>query len=140
MPRRKQPRLKGWARTFLERARVVRLATVGRDGRPHVVPVCHAVEGDEIYVGTDRSGRKVRNVRATGRAALVADHYVDSWKGLRGVSVSGRAELFTTGPVFERGVRALYRKYPHYPKVAALEPGESAIVRIRVERVMTWKD
>lgn len=139
MRKRGSARLRGWAKAFLAGARVVRLATVGRDGRPHVVPVCHAVEGDEIFVGTDRSGRKVRNVRATGRAALVADHYVDSWKGLRGVSVSGRAELFTAGPVFERGVRALYRKYPHYPKVAALEPGDSAVIRVKVERVTTWK-
>jgi PPOX class probable F420-dependent enzyme len=131
--------LRGWARTFLRDARVVRLATVGRNGEPHVVPVCHALDDDAIYIGSDRSGRKVRNIRATGRAALVADHYVDSWKGLRGVSVSGRAEVFTGGPVFERGVRALYRKYPHYPRVAALEPGDSAIVRIRPRRVMTWK-
>ncbi|HXG03882.1 MAG TPA: pyridoxamine 5'-phosphate oxidase family protein [Candidatus Binatia bacterium] len=139
MSRKRRSRLQGWARKFLETARVVRLATVSRDGRPHVVPVCHAVEGDQVYIGTDRSGQKVRNIRATGRAALVADHYVDSWKGLRGVSVSGRADLFTRGPVFERGVRALYRKYPHYPRVAALEPGDSAIIRVKVERVMSWK-
>ena len=132
--------LQGWAKRFLRDARVVRLATVGRDGEPYVVPVCHALDGDAIYIGSDRSGRKIRNIRVSGRAALVADHYVDSWKGLRGVSVSGRAEIFTEGPVFERGVRALYRKYPHYPRVAALEPGESAVIRVRPRRVMTWKD
>ncbi len=135
----KRRRLEGWARRFLEQARVVRLATVGRDGSVHVVPVCHAVDGDHIYIGSEASGRKIRNIRATGRAGLVADHYVDSWKGLRGVSVAGRAQIFTSGPVFDRGVELLYRKYRQYERQAALEPGESAIVRVTAGRVTSWR-
>jgi nitroimidazol reductase NimA-like FMN-containing flavoprotein (pyridoxamine 5'-phosphate oxidase superfamily) len=125
--------------TFLARERVVRLATAGRDGLPWVVPVCHAVAGGRIYIGSDRDGRKVRHMARTRRAALVADRYVDSWRGLRGVALTGRAEVFARGPVFARGVRLLYRKYRHYQRVAALEAGDSVIVRVTPTHVMSWQ-
>jgi len=32
---------------------VARLATVGADGRPHVVPVCFALDGDMLYTAVD---------------------------------------------------------------------------------------
>ena len=34
--------------------RVSRVATAGRDGRPHVVPVCHVAAGDRLYFATGR--------------------------------------------------------------------------------------
>jgi len=124
---------------FLARERVVRLATADRRGTPWVVPVCHAVEDGRIYVGTAAGGLKVENIRRTGRAALVADRYRDSWRGLRGVAVTGRAQVFERGPVFERGVRLLYRKYRQYRRHAALEPGESVIVRVTPGRALSWR-
>ncbi len=124
---------------FLARERVVRLATADRRGEAWVVPVCHVLDGGRVYIGTGARGLKVRNIRRTGRAALVADRYRDSWRGLRGVAVAGRAEVFTGGPEFERGVRLLYRKYRQYRRVAALEPGDSVIVRLTPRRVMRWR-
>jgi PPOX class probable F420-dependent enzyme len=124
---------------FLARERVVRLATAGRDGTPWVVPVCHAVAGGRIYIGSDQDGRKVRYITRTRRAALVADRYVDSWRGLRGVALVGRAEVFARGPAFTRGVRLLYRKYRQYARVAALEPDDSVIVRVTPTHVMSWQ-
>jgi PPOX class probable F420-dependent enzyme len=124
---------------FLARERVVRLATADRRGAAWVVPVCHAVEDGRIYIGTGAGGLKVRNIRRTRQAALVADRYRESWRGLRGVAVAGRADVFARGPEFERGVRLLYRKYRQYRRVAALEPGESVIVRLTPRRVMSWR-
>lgn len=123
---------------FLQRERVIRVATAGRGGTPHVVPVCHAVEEGLIYFGSAAEGRKVADIRRTRRAALVADRYNDRWARLRGVEVVGRAQVFTRGPVFERGVRLLYRKYRQYERVAALEPGDSVVVRVRPTHVLSW--
>lgn len=124
--------------TFLTRERVVRVATTGRNGWPWVVPVCHAVEDGAIYFGSDKNGLKVRNIAQTGRAAVVADRYRDSWRGLRGVALAGPARIFSRGPIFERGVQLLYRKYRQYARVAALEAGDSVIVRVTPRRVMSW--
>lgn len=123
---------------FLARERVIRVATADRRGTPWVVPVCHAVERGIIYFGSGRQGVKVRNIEKTRRVALVADRYHDNWRRLRGLVVVGRAEIVRRGPEFARGVRLLYAKYPQYPKVAALDPRDSVIVRVTPNRVMSW--
>ncbi len=135
----KRARLVGWKKTFLTRARVIRFATTNGDGTVHVVPVCPVMDGGVIYIGSDKSGRKMTNIRRRPRVGLVADHYVDSWKGLRGVAVAGRADVFTTGAVFERARRLLYRKYPQYERVAALDPSDSVIIRVTPSEVMSWR-
>lgn len=82
--------------------RLGRLATVGADGTPHVVPVgwSYNREEDAIDVGGIELGRtkKYRDVRARGRAALVVDDLVSvsPWR-VRGVEIRGGAEALT-GP------------------------------------------
>ena len=74
-----------------------RLATVGRDGTPHVVPVAwiyNAVR-ETIDIGGSELERtkKFRDVARTGRAAIVIDDLesTDPWRP-RAVEVRGRAE------------------------------------------------
>jgi pyridoxamine 5'-phosphate oxidase family protein len=74
-----------------------RIATVGADGTPHVVPVAwiyNAVR-DTIDVGGHELERtkKFRDVARTGRAAIVIDDLAstDPWRP-RGVEIRGRAE------------------------------------------------
>ena len=74
-----------------------RIATVGADGTPHVVPVAwiyNAVR-DAIDVGghdLERS-KKFRDVERTGRAAIVIDDLAstDPWRP-RGIEIRGRGE------------------------------------------------
>ncbi|HWT25974.1 MAG TPA: PPOX class F420-dependent oxidoreductase [Solirubrobacteraceae bacterium] len=74
-----------------------RLATVGADGTPHVVPVAwiyNAVR-DTIDVGGHELERtkKFRDVARTGRAAIVIDDLAgtDPWQP-RGIEIRGRGE------------------------------------------------
>ena len=74
-----------------------RLATVGVDGTPHVVPVgwIYNAARDAIEIGgveLERS-KKFRDIARTGRAAIVIDDLesTDPWRP-RGVEVRGRAE------------------------------------------------
>jgi pyridoxamine 5'-phosphate oxidase family protein len=78
--------------------RLGRIATVGKDGTPHVVPVGWRLnrELDTIDVrGMDLARtKKFRDARRTGRASIVIDDLesVDPWTP-RGVEVRGRAEI-----------------------------------------------
>ena len=74
-----------------------RLATVGADGTPHVVPVAwiyNAVR-DTIDVGGSELAetKKFRDVARSGRAAIVVDDVGDGdqWRP-RGIEVRGRGE------------------------------------------------
>ena len=77
--------------------RLGRVATVGRDGTPHVVPVgwTHNEATDTIDIGGHDFARtkKFKDVAATGRAAIVIDDLAstDPWRP-RAVEVRGRAE------------------------------------------------
>jgi pyridoxamine 5'-phosphate oxidase family protein len=78
--------------------RLGRLATVGKDGTPHVAPVgwSHNREHDTIDVGGRQfeKSKKYRDVERGGRAAIVIDDLasVDPWRP-RGIEVRGRAEI-----------------------------------------------
>lgn len=77
--------------------RLGRIATVGRNGTPHVVPVGwrYDPDHDAIEVGgrAPASTKKYRDVSRTGRAAIVIDDLAstDPWRP-RGIEVRGRAE------------------------------------------------
>jgi PPOX class probable F420-dependent enzyme len=136
--RRKQTRLTGPALDFVRWARVCRVATVSAEGVPHLVPVCHALAGQKLYIGSGKDGTKVRNLHANPRITVTVDEYSDHWAGLKGVMVQGRARLIERGPEFTRAREALYEKYPQYSKEAALATSDSVIVEVTPTRVFTW--
>lgn len=59
------------AREFMGRKLIARLATFGADGYPHNVPIWYMLEGDDVVFISDRSARKVQNLVANGKAAVV---------------------------------------------------------------------
>ena len=118
--------------------RVCRVATAGRDGRPHVVPVCHALAGQRIYFGSGKDAGKVTNLRENPRIALTVDVYSEDWSRIIGVMVVGTARLITRGPDFQRARGRLYEKFPQYAKEAALATSDSVIVEVTPTKVVTW--
>jgi PPOX class probable F420-dependent enzyme len=58
-------------RAFLEKPRVARLATAGRDGYPHVVTIWFMRDGDDIVFACERGDQKVQNALRNPKAAVV---------------------------------------------------------------------
>src|SRR6202035_1751947 len=71
----------GEARRRFGTAAVARLATIGPAGRPHLVPITFALDGDHIYTVVDAKPkttanlRRLRNIAADPRVTVLADHY-----------------------------------------------------------------
>jgi pyridoxamine 5'-phosphate oxidase family protein len=101
-----------------------RIATVGKDGTPHVVPVgwTHNTALDTIDVGGREfeKTKKFRDVQRNGRAAIVIDDLAstDPWWP-RGIEVRGSAEAVTEP-------RPLVRITPRRVVSWGLENGGSA--------------
>ena len=93
-----------------------RIATVGADGTPHVVPVAwiYNAASETIDVGGSELERtkKFRDVERSGRAAIVIDDLesTDPWRP-RGIEVRGRGEAITL---------------------------PTPLIRIHPERIVTW--
>jgi len=119
---------------FVADARVARLATIGLDGVPHVVPVCAVLDLDRVVLASAYD-RKIAYIRENPAVGLCVDEYSEDWAhGLRQVVLYGEAYLLEGGFEFERDRTLLYEKFPQYPDVAPIEEGGSVIVEIRVDR------
>jgi PPOX class F420-dependent enzyme/OxyR family protein len=87
---------------YLESQRLARIATVGRDCQPHVVPVSfrYNPETDTIDVGGHgfAQRKKYRDVQRNPSVAIVIDDLasVDPWRP-RMIEVRGEAEVLPTG-------------------------------------------
>src|ERR671935_135408 len=87
------------ARALLASARVARLATADAEGRPHLVAITFAVDGDEIITAVDHKPkrtvrlRRLANIEANPRVSVLADHYEDDWSGLWWARADGRPQL-----------------------------------------------
>jgi PPOX class probable F420-dependent enzyme len=129
---------------LLTQSRVARLATLDATGYPHLVPICYVTDGRAYYSAIDRKPkrtpperlRRIRNIQANPRVALLIDHYEEDWAELRYVLVQGRAELLAEGEESERARRLLLAKYPQY-RAMPLEAG-GLMIKITPERVVAW--
>jgi nitroimidazol reductase NimA-like FMN-containing flavoprotein (pyridoxamine 5'-phosphate oxidase superfamily) len=134
----KTARLKKAEAELLRWERVCRVATAGKGGWPHSVPVCHVLHAGRIYFASGAEGRKVLNIMANPRATITVDLYSEAWESLKGVMVQGRARLIERGARFRKVRALLYRKYPQYPIEAALDEKDSVIVEVTPLRVFSW--
>ena len=108
---------------YLAGQQLGRIATVGPDGQPHVVPTSfrYNPDHDAIEVGGLRMSKtkKVRDVRRTGRASIVIDDVLPPWQP-RMIEVRGTAE------VIDSGGKAFGKNF------------EDTIVRIKPARIISF--
>lgn len=127
-----------WA--LLESTRVARLATVAPDGRPSVVPVCFAIDGETIYHAVDHKPKTTRrlarleHITAEPRVALLADHYVEDWRALWWVRADGTARVLEGGAEAEMALDLLVARYPQYRE----RRPDGPLVALDVERISGW--
>jgi PPOX class probable F420-dependent enzyme len=126
------------ARGRFAAARVARLATAGANGRPHLVPICFAVDGDTVYSAVDdvkpkatRRLRRLANVAENPRVSLLADHYADDWSALWWVRADGRARVLEAAP---DAVALLAARYSQYRDA----PPAGPVLAVDVERWSGW--
>ena len=110
---------------YLQSQRLGRLATVGPDGQPHVVPVSFRYNPDLDTVDIGGHGftkrKKFRDVRHDRRVAFVVDDVtsVDPWMA-RGIEIRGDAAIVATGG-------------------QEIMPGfDPEMFRIRPRRIVSW--
>jgi len=121
-------------------AMVARLATVGRDGRPHIVPITFALDADTIYFAIDFKPKKtadlqrLRNIESNPSVTVLVDHYEDDWTKLWWVRADGTARIVIDGAMFEKGIALLTERYAQYRSARPAGP----VVWIAIERITGW--
>jgi PPOX class probable F420-dependent enzyme len=134
-------------REFLKVARVAHLATADVTGAPHNVPLCFWFDDvARFYFVVDEKPKRaaglgikrMRNIAANPRVALVVDHYEEEWQFLAYVLIHGEARVIVEDDhEYLLALRNLRDKYPQY-RTMALSPDKNPIVRIEAQRVHVW--
>ena len=100
----------GEAAEFLATERTVQVASIGPDGTPHLVPMWFAVIDGRIAFWTFAKSQKALNLRRDPRVTCLVEAG-ESYGELRGVSITGRAEIADDyDTVFDVG-SAVYARY-----------------------------
>jgi len=122
-------------------ARIARFATITEDGRPHLVPITHALVGESIVHMVDHKPKsthslaRIANLTLEPRATVLVDHYDEDWRRLWWVRVDGRGSVHDTGPRWAAAQNALAAKYQQY----ATAPPEGPAIYLSIERVTSWE-
>jgi PPOX class probable F420-dependent enzyme len=129
------------ARWRFAQARVARLATADASGRPHLVPMVFVLAGDTIYSAVDAkpkrstSLRRLANIAANPRVAVLVDHYDDDWNTLWWVRADGSGRIVEAGePEGRDAVARLLARYFQY----RARPPHGPVVAIDVARWSSW--
>jgi PPOX class probable F420-dependent enzyme len=127
------------ARERFAEARVARLATADRGGRPHIVPIVFALDGDRLYSVVDAKPkrtaalRRLANVRENPAVAVLVDHYDDAdWDALWWARADGSARVLEPDdPEARHAIELLGERYPRQRAVGR-------VLAIDVERWSGW--
>jgi PPOX class probable F420-dependent enzyme len=128
------------ARERLASVPVIHLATSDETGRPHLVVATFALDGDRIYTAVDakpkntRDLKRLRNIRAEPRVAVLADHYEDDWTRLWWVRADATARVVEDPAAMAEPVALLRERYPQYRET----PPAGPVIAIAVERWTGW--
>jgi PPOX class probable F420-dependent enzyme len=94
MSRRDRIQLTGAeALALLEEHRVVTVATLGRDGWPHLMPLWYVVRDGVLWGWTYAKSQKVRNLERDPRCTLQVEAGHDRYGELRGIMLKAEAVL-----------------------------------------------
>ncbi len=97
-------------RAFLDEQRVVVVATNGKDGWPHLMPLWFVVQDDELRAWTYAKSQKVRNLERDPRATLQVEAG-EEYQELRGVMLKCDVELIREPAEVEALGQAIFRRY-----------------------------
>lgn len=132
---------------FLEQQRTVVVATVGRDGWPHLMPLWYTVRDGELWSWTYARSQKVKNLERDDRVTLQVEDG-ETYDQLRGVMVKARVVLHRDVERVTAFGLELFRRYGEGVD-SALAPEVEAMVRaqapkrvglqfVAVEAPVTW--
>jgi PPOX class probable F420-dependent enzyme len=119
---------------FVRDRRTAILATVGRDGQPHLAAMWFALVDGSIVFETKGKSQKVVNVRRNPRVTVLLESGV-TYPELRGVSFDGTAEIIENAEASRDYLRAVARSVIERYHGAAGAADNAALDQVMHNRV-----
>jgi PPOX class probable F420-dependent enzyme len=132
---------------FLAEERIVTCATIGPNGRPHLMPLWYVVRDGLIHAWTYGTSQKVKNLERLPQATLQVEAGNDRYGELRGVMMECDVDLVDGGEEwFAVGADLAYRygaaspaDPPDVVRAGVEKRGRKRVVlRFRPTRIVSW--
>lgn len=137
-------------REFMERGWTLQVASVGRDGWPHLVAMWYALIDGDIHFTTYAGAQKALNLDADPRITCMIESG-EEYQELRGLVVQGNAEVIRDNPELVIQVQiatAAKRGGDPTPGAASMaappdearlkQASKRAVIRVRPVNVYSW--
>ena len=122
---------------FLAQERVLTVATLGRDGWPHLMPLWFVVRDGECWGWTYGKSQKVRNLERDPRCTLQVEAG-SSYDELRGVMIKASAEIVRAADEVAAVGNALSARYGDGSPVDPRAAAKRVALRFRVQSVASF--
>jgi len=127
---------------FLERRQIMSVATINRDGRPHLVPMWYGFLDGAPALWTYGKSQKVVNLTRDPRITCLVETGRD-YDQLKGVELIGEAVISSRREDVRRVGESVYERYigpldiEGRARAAAMGAKRVAVI-IHVEKVVSW--
>ncbi len=128
---------------LLEECQSLQVATLDRDGAPHLTTVWFAYQDGTYLFETYGKSQKVVNMRRDPRVAVLAEQGA-RYDQLRGVSVQGRAEIVDGGPCLLQLMRVIVARNHRglddgeIAAIAASMAEKRVVIVVKPDKVISW--
>ena len=131
-------------RDFLAEQKIVSVATVGPQGRPHLVPLWYVPEGEDLIGWTYAKSQKTKNLERDPRATLQVEDGVE-YQELRGAMLECDVEMEREPERVAEYGRALFTRYgpggdlaPEVNEMVEKQATKRVGLRFHPTRIVTW--
>ena len=126
---------------FLRKQKILHLATISKDGSPHIIPVWYLYSAKKIYIGTNTKTEKAKNVKSHKKVSFCVDIGIHAPK-IFGIMGKGNAKLITNKTkVSKLAEKILLRYFKTLNKKSAKEilDDTDCIIEIVPKEYSIWK-
>jgi PPOX class probable F420-dependent enzyme len=138
----------GELRAFLDEQRIVQVATLGPNGRPHLMPLWYVVEdgdGDPVLRGwTYAKSQKARNLERDPHATISIDDGVE-YQELRGVTMECDVAVERDPEIVAEYGSALFERYgpggelaPEVREMVVAQARKRVGLRFAPTKIVSW--
>jgi PPOX class probable F420-dependent enzyme len=135
------PYVPPWREFLMHGTRTAKLATVRRDGRPHIAPIAFVLDGSDLVFSTAKTSVKGLALQRSRQAALAID---DERPPYPFVTVEGTVSISEDLDEMYRWCRLVGARYmgaDHATEMGRRNavPGQ-LLIRVKPTRVVAWLD
>ena len=126
--------------TFLKEPNKASLATIDKDGFPHVVAMGFLAKDGAIYMTSYAKAQKVLNIRRNPKVAVMVESG-KNYGDFRGVLIRGLCEIIEDPAVVEKTMRELAGNQAgssSMPRGAVSSAPKRALLKIVPQNISSW--